>query len=448
MTSLKKQLIVGALGLFTVVGLLASGISYFLAREDAGVLLDHQLLLVAGSVHEGSQLPAMQGKFYEQSPEEQKTGFVFQVWNEGIPVRVSRPDFDLPMGKATGYSDMSMQGEKWRAYTIVYPDRTVQVSQSDEVRREIATNAALRALLPIAILFPLSWLFIVFGVGHILKPLAEVAKAATERDASSLAPLPTEHIPQEIEPLIAEMNGLILRMGETIESQRHFMLDAAHELRTPLAALQLQIENLSRNSSKEDLECRVGELKSGIQRASHLVGQLLQMARFGAENPVVRVETDLGSVVKSCIGEFISTAGKRRIDLGMIHDDTALILANVDDLRILLNNLLDNAIRYTPEGGQVDVSVVVSGQKAVVEIADNGPGIPDALLQRVFDRFFRIAGHETEGSGIGLAIVNAIAIRESAEIKLSNRADNKGLIARATFNLYISPASKAISTSK
>jgi signal transduction histidine kinase len=132
----------------------------------------------------------------------------------------------------------------------------------------------------------------------------------------------------------------------------------------------------------------------------------------------------------------------------MIHDDTALILANVDDLRILLNNLLDNAIRYTPEGGQVDVSVVVSGQKAVVQIADSGPGIPDTLLQRVFDRFFRIAGHETEGSGIGLAIVNAIAIRESAEIELSNRADRKGLIARASFNLYVSPASKEISTPK
>ncbi len=440
MISLKRQLIVWALGLFTVVGLLAGGISYLLALQDANVLLDHQLLLVAGSIDEGSQLSAMQAKYLGESKEEKESDFVIQVWYENERVRSSHPDFDLLKGNATGYSNVSLHGQKWRAYTIVYPDRTVQVSQSHEVRRKIATNAALRALIPIAGLYPLSWVLVVFGVGHILKPLAIVTKAATQRDASSLDPLPTEHLPTEIAPLVTEMNGLILRVRETIDTQRHFMLDAAHELRTPLAALQLQIENLSQSRSQDDLEVRIADLKSGIQRASHLVGQLLHMARYGAEKQTIRTDLDLGKLVKSCIGDFIPIAEKRRIDLGMIHDEPALIRANAGDLRILFNNLLDNAIRYTPEGGRIDVSIVVSGQKARVEILDNGPGIPEALLPRVFDRFFRVGGHEIEGSGIGLAIVTAIATQESAEISLSNRQDGGGLLAAVSFNLSMSPA--------
>jgi two-component system OmpR family sensor kinase len=438
MISLKKQLIVWALGLFTVVGLLAGSISYFLAREDASVLLDHQLLLVAGSIDEGSQLPAMQAKFVGESKEEQETDFVIQVWNEKGQVSSSHPNFDLPSGEITGYSDLSIRGERWRAYTIIYPDRTVQVSQLDEVRRKIATIAALRALLPIAGLYPLSWMLVVFGVGRIMRPLAEVTRAVTQRDASSLAPLPTEHIPTEIAPLITEMNGLILRVRETLESQRHFVLDAAHELRTPLTALQLQIENLTQSQSQDDFEVRVDELKSGIQRASHLVVQLLHMARYGAEKQTIREKMDLGSLVKSCIGDFIPLAENQSIDLGMIHDESAFIWANAGDLRILFNNLLDNAIRYTPKGGRIDVSVVVSGEKATVEIVDNGPGIPDTLLPRVFDRFFRVGGHDTEGSGIGLAIVKAIANLESAKISLINREDRSGLIAKVSFKLFIS----------
>jgi signal transduction histidine kinase len=330
-----------------------------------------------------------------------------------------------------------MHGERWRAYTIVYSDRIVQVSQADEVRREIASNAALRALLPVAILFPLSWLLIVSGVGRILKPLDAVARAATQRDASSLSPLPVESVPQEIVPLVIEMNGLIQRVGKTLDSQRHFVLDAAHELRTPLAALQLQIENLSQSSSAEDREVRVNDLKSGIQRATHLVSQLLHMARYDAEKLNTRTTVNLGELVKSCLADFIPIAEARKIDLGMVRDDAANIWANADDLRILFCNLLDNAIRYTHVGGKIDIGVIASGQEVVVEIGDTGPGIPEHLLSRVFDRFFRVEGNDAEGSGIGLAIVSAIASRENAEVILVNSLERSGLVAKVTFQCVV-----------
>lgn len=436
MNSLKKQLILWSIGLLTVVGLLAGGFSYLLAREGASVFLDQQLFLVAGSVDEGSQLPAMQAKFLRQNREEQEDGFVIQVWTAEHQVHASRPDFDLPVAKATGYSYVSYHGEKWRAYTIVYPERTVQISQSDEVRREIAAGAAMCALLPISVLFPLSWILVVFGIGRILKPLADVTAAVVLRDASSLNPISSNRIPSEVAPLITEINGLLLRIQESIESQRHFVLDAAHELRNPLAALQLQMENLSHGRSQEDMDARISELRFGIQRASHIVGQLLKMARYEAQISTAKARVDLGGIVKRCISDFIPVAEKAGIDLGMIRDDAACVWAGADDLRVLFDNLLDNAIRYTPSGGQIDVSVEVSGQRALVTIMDNGPGIPAHLLSRVFDRFFRVGSLETEGSGIGLAIVSAVAKRESAEIKLTNRPDTHGLVAVVSFDLF------------
>ena len=441
MISLKRQLIIWLIGLLAAVGLFAGGISYFFARDAANEFLDHQLVFIAASVHTGSQLRSMQDKFLAESKEDQQNGFVIQVWNEEEPlrskepIRTSRPNFDLPRGNATGYFDAWLRGEKWRVYTLIYHDRTVQVSQSYIVRREIAANAALTALLPIVGLLPLSWILVVIGVSRILKPLSDVTNAVNKRDASSLDPLPSENIPQEVTPLITEMNGLLIRLRETIESQRHFVVDAAHELRTPLAALQLQIENLSHSKSQHDIDTRVSELMSGMHRATHLVEQLLKMARYEAESQSVRHKINLGDLVKTCIGDFIPIAETRKIDLGMTQDETAFITANPDDLRIMFDNLLDNAIRYTPEAGQIDVSVTVSGQKAIVTIIDTGAGIPEHLLPRVFDRFFRAGSNVAEGSGIGLAIVNAIATRESAVVTLSNRLGRSGLIAEVSFEL-------------
>lgn len=435
MRSLKNQLTLWSVALLTLAGLLAGGISYFLAQSGVGMFLDHQMFLVAASVDEGSQLPAMQDKFLSENQEEREYGFVIQVLNHDEALRSSRPAFDLPIGIASGYSDQLFQGEKWRAYTIVYPDRTVQVSQSYAVRRAIASDAALFASLPIAGLLPLCWVLVAFGVSRILKPLADVTLAVTLRDARSLTPIAAKGIPAEVAPLITEINCLLLRIHESIESQRHFVLDAAHELRTPLAALQLQIDNLSQSRSQEDMDLRIAELRFGMQRASHIVGQLLKMARYEVQGEAIRTQTDLGELVKSCISALIPVAEKSKIDLGMVRDDSAMILSCADDLRILFGNLLDNAIRYTHQGGKVDVSIEVKKNRASVSVIDNGPGIPDHLLSRVFDRFFRVGSHKAEGSGIGLAIVNAIARRECAQIRLSNRPDASGLIATVTFDL-------------
>jgi two-component system OmpR family sensor kinase len=436
MSSLKQQLNIWIVGMLTVVGLLASAISFYFAEAEANTFLDQQLQEIARSVDEGSQLPAMQANFRRENAAEQARAFVIQVWVEKQPVVTSRPNFALPRNAATGFSDLIWDKAQWRVYTMVHKHRTVQVSQAEAVRTQIATQSALSVLLPVLVLIPLSWLLVVMAISRLLRPLQAVTTAAIKRDINSDAPLPTENVPTEVQPLIQALNDLIARLSKALQLQRQFLSDAAHGLRTPLAALQLQIENLSQHKSREDLAIRIDEMRRGAQRASHMVRQLLQIARYDAQNkPIARSEIRLDEQVKACIAELIPLAEHRGIDLGMIHTESAVVWANPDDLRNLVSNIIDNAVRYTPQGGKVDISIQLSESTAVVEVADTGPGIPTADLPRVFDRFFRAAGQEIEGTGIGLAIVKTIAEREHIQVALINREDRPGLRARLEFKL-------------
>ena len=442
MRSLKRQLILWLVGLLTLVGGITGGISFYLALKEADALLDHQLIEIARSVDEGSQLQSMQVRFRKESPKEQARDFVIQVKLGLNAVRSSRPGFHLPLAARSGFADLLLpeanSDARWRAYTMIHPDRIVQVSQNSDVRLEIATNSAMRVLLPIATLIPLSWLLIGLVVSHLLKPLQLVTEAAARRELGNLEPLVVGNVPVEVAPLIHAMNALVYRLSQALSAQRHFLSDAAHELRTPLAALQLQIDNLPRSASHAEFGTRVEEMQRGVSRAAHLVAQLLHIARYEAHtHAVVQSATDLNAVVKNMIADFIPLADCRRIDLGLTQNDAAIIIANSGDIRILLGNLLDNAIRYTPPGGRVDIRIAAANGYARVEIADTGPGISEVLLPRVFDRFFRAAGQDTEGSGIGLSIVQAIAERESATVTLANRTGSHGLIAVVLFSLGV-----------
>lgn len=436
MKSLKQQLTVWILGLVTVVGITASVVSFHFARDEANTFLDQQLMEIARSVDEGSQLPAMQKNFLRESKSEQARDFVIQVWEEKKPTVTSRPGFDLPIYTKTGFSDRTWNKSAWRVYTMVHKDRIVQVSQQMAVRTEIATQSAAWVLLPVVALIPLSWVLVVIAISRLLQPLQTVTTAAIERDINSNAPLPTDKLPSEVTPLIQAINDLIARLSKALQLQRQFLSDAAHGLRTPLAALQLQIENLPQHKSREDLAIRIDDMRRGAQRASHMVRQLLQIARYEAQNkPIQRSEVELDELVKDCLAEMVPLAEHRGIDLGMTRADHAVVRVNPDDLRILIGNLLDNALRYTPDGGKVDISLHVLLQNAIVEIRDTGPGIPASELPRVFDRFFRAAGQGIEGTGIGLAIVKTIADREDIKIELVNREDRSGLQVRLAFKL-------------
>jgi len=358
------------------------------------------------------------------------------VWDKNGGLLVSsNTAIPMPRGVATGYANAVVAGIDWRVYTQVEPARTVQVAQQMEEREETAAQASLNAIIPIALLIPLSWLVLNWIVDRIIGRLDRVAVDIAARDAESTAPIPTVAAPVEILPLITAMNDLVLRLQAALHQQRRFVADAAHELRTPLTAISLQVGNLMAAIGAEGKYAqRIADLQAGSARASALVGQLLRLARVesGAASPEKQSVALLPLVIES-LERFAPLAEHRSVDLGLDQNADAVVEGVEDEIRVLVDNLLDNAIRYTPDGGTVDVILRARESVPTLEVRDTGPGIPDASLTRVFERFYRASSANIEGSGLGLAIAKAAADRNHVRLTLTNRTDRSGLSATLVF---------------
>jgi two-component system OmpR family sensor kinase len=312
--------------------------------------------------------------------------------------------------------------------------QTIQVAQSTAARTELAADAALRLLGPILAVLPLLALLVWLILDRGLAPLARVARAVGARSPTSLDPLPADRLPSEVRPLVDALNGLLGRLGEAFTLQRRFAADAAHELRTPLTALALQIQLAERAPTDADRSASLAKLKEGVRRATRLVQQLLAMARLepeAAETPLAPVALD--ALVQSVALELGPVAAAKPVALVVGRAEPLGITGNEEALRLLLSNLVDNALRYTPAGGRVELRAFRSGNDAVLEVADDGPSIPAAERARVFDRFYRVAGTDAPGSGLGLALVKQVADLHHARVELADGLDGRGLTARVLF---------------
>lgn len=360
---------------------------------------------------------------------------ISQRWSSaGDLLYRSHPFPPLPAAMVEGWSTVSWQGEPWRVYTLKTLGGLIQIAQSIGERRQTANEIALHLLAPLAILLPGLGLLAWFGLDRGLRPLQEVVEAVELRTPDSLHPLPDHELPHEVGTLVGALNGLLARLAEALASQRQFTADAAHELRSPLTALSLQAEVAERTTDPDKRSVALRTLRKGIVRASHLVEQLLTLARLdpdAAQTAFLPVRLD--DIARMVVGEFAPLAADRGIDLGLATADAALISGDGDALRVLLGNLVDNAIRYTPRGGRVDVAVLAANGQMHLEVSDDGPGIPEAERGRVFDRFYRGTGAREAGSGLGLAIVKRIVDRHGACIRLAEGADGRGLTVSLSF---------------
>jgi signal transduction histidine kinase len=364
-------------------------------------------------------------------PHDPEDDFVIQVWDvAGRPSRLSHPAVDIPQQSYTGFADISTAQENWRVYTLATSNRTVQVSQDMSVRQELAASAALQAALPIIVLIPLSLLTLSWIIDRIMARLNRLAVTVASRDARADDPVPTDDVPAEVVPFVSSINLLLARLRALLERQRRFISDAAHELRTPLSALQIQIDNLRHDDRDGRFSQRLTELEAGISRATSLVSKLLRLARYDAnETAPAPQPIDLVQLALDTVARLTPLAERRQIDLGITRRDGAITIGALADFEIILDNLVENAVRYTPPGGMVDVAVVAAGQEARIEIRDTGPGIADEEMPRVFERFFRARPQDSEGSGLGLAIAKAAAERQGARLALAMREDGPGLVA-------------------
>ena len=280
-------------------------------------------------------------------------------------------------------------------------------------------------------------LLIWLAVGHALEPLQRLTALVKARRVDALDALPDTRLPDEVQPLVSALNDLLARLRAALERERAFMADAAHELRTPLTALHLQMGMLARASGDAERAAAMETLSAGVQRAIRLVEQMLALARQEPRAETQRVALRLDELAREIVAELVPLADVGRIDLGVSAAQPVSVRGDPDALRTLLRNLVDNAVRYTPAGGRVDVSVVEEAagdtSGARLTVSDDGPGIPGAERARVFDRFHRPAGTAPPGSGLGLSIVKAIAQAHGAKITLGDGPAGKGLSVTVSF---------------
>jgi len=359
--------------------------------------------------------------------------FVIQVWRaDGAVVFVSSARL-VPVRAPVGLSTVTADGGDWRVYRIDAQNQIVQVAQPMSLRRDRAAKAALRVLVPLLIALPLLAALIWFVVGRGLAPLTGLARSVAVRGPRALDPLPEARVPDEVRPLVASLNDLLARLGRALDRERAFIGDAAHELRTPLAAVALQLQLLERVPEGPEREQALARLKAGVGRSARLVGQLLDLARQDeAVTDRLPTRVDLAAVAREVVVEQAPQAQTRGIDLGL-EASAVEVEGDAESLRVALGNLVDNAIRYTPPGGKVDVRVRTEGEEVIAEVLDTGPGIPPEERERVFDRFYRGGAAAGSGSGLGLAIVREIARRHGATVELRDRDGGQGFCVRVRF---------------
>ncbi len=343
---------------------------------------------------------------------------IIQVWRaDGIMLYRSPSARLLPPQTVIGFSHLRAGDEDWRVYALETPSQVIQIAQAERARRRIAGQLALRAVLPVALLAPLLMLIVWWVVGRALAPIERLRRQLAARGAADLAPLPTDGLPAEVLPLVTGMNGLLARLSAAWQQLADFTADAAHELRSPLAALRLQVQSLQRADTEQARAVATGRLLAGVDRATRLVEQLLALARHDGDADAVREPVDLPVLARQALQEVDAEAQARGIALRLEGDASLWLDARPQALAVLLRNLIDNALRHTPAGGQVCVAVQ-RRPDGVAELAveDSGPGIPAAERQRVLDRFYRVPGAAGHGSGLGLAIVQAVARRHGAQV--------------------------------
>ena len=430
MRSIRRELLLWLLLGLVVAVVAAATSTYYRARHEARELFDYQLKQLALSV--SSQRVSLPSEGQRNNREED---FIIQIWDRDEKLFYSsKPEAQIPIQAVPGYAFVATPAGRWRVYGMRDRDKLIQTAQSLSIWQELAAGMALRVVWPLLVILPLLGALVWLTVYRGLRPLTSVTRAVRARTPAALQPLPESGLPEEVQPLVHALNDLLGRLGRTIAAQKGFIADAAHELRTPLTAVQLQLEEARLAGTVEEREAAFDDLQRGVSRAIHLVGQLLTLARQEPEvSQSVFQPVDLSEIARLVVADQTPLAMARQIDVGISDAIPSVIQGDAEALRVMLGNLVDNAIRYSPAGGRVDVAVAHADHHALLTVVDAGPGIPVADRGRVFDRFFRGTELDVPGSGLGLAIVKSIADRHLASIELDSGPGGRGLAVRVSF---------------
>lgn len=462
-SSIRKFLLLNLLVAITITTTLTAVGNYYLDQKDIQEHLDslmsisalsYQALLgndlhqrpLAEIQHSLEQIPNELKHYYNNHMLLEKPSmqvlekFNFQVWTDEGKLLLHSPAAPrVPLtSDAEGFSDKVINRQRWRVFTTYNQKagiRTVLAERYD-TRNELGHRIAQDDFYIMLLTFPLSGLLIWIIIGRGLDSLDRVAQEVADRAPSHLEPVNLKEVPEEIKPVIDEINQLLYRLQQAFEREKRFAADAAHELRTPLAALKAQAQVALNSSSIEDKDKALHKLISSVNRSTHTVQQLLTMSRLVPEAAHQQEEAlfDMAKASRETIAMLVPQAVESNVDIELECDENLpLLIGNATAMAILIRNLVDNAIRYSSNDGKVTIRLFEKENRLILEVEDNGPGIPDELKVRVFERFFRVLGTKSTGTGLGLAIVLQICDLHKATIELANPKVGKGLVFRVIF---------------
>ncbi len=437
--SLKRHLLLTLLGSITLAWLATAVFSYFDAAHELDELLDAHLaqsaaLLVTQAAREVEEIDT------DHTPQLHKHAqrTAFQIWENGNALRLhsaSVPSTRMSV-QDEGFSDALIGGKSWRVFSAWDDQRhyLVQVGERHEARNDIALSIVKNLLLPLLFALPILAVLVWLSVTRGLQPLSALGRQVAERDPGTLVGLETSGIPAEVLPLVENLNRLFERVASLIENERRFTADASHELRTPLAALKIQAQVARASADASERAHALDQVSAGCDRASHLLQQLLTLARLDPNEPGSKIETcDLRALASAAVAELAQFAWSKKVDIELADSASAEVAGYPGLIAILLRNLIDNAIRYSPEGGSVHVQAALVGGAPTLTVTDQGPGIAATERGKVGQRFYRILGTEESGSGLGLSIVKRIAELHGASVSLGESEQGKGLSVTVTF---------------
>ena len=435
MKSIRARLLLWLLATLAVAALVMGSLTYRSVLAQTEALFDYQLRQMALSLRDqGAIAPGQAGALADE-----QLDFVVQIWTvDGRGLYASRPHSSLPERASLGFADITAQGQTWRTFGVATRDRVIQVAQPRQIRRQLAADAALHSVAPLLFAAPVLALMVGWLAAATLAPLQRLAQGLRERDEQSLQPLATSGLPVEVAPLVAALNGLLGRLGESLDTQRAFVSDAAHELRSPLTALSLQLQLLQRAPDEAARAAAIESLRAGIERAGRLVEQLLTLARSEPGAALAMVDgLDLAELVRAAVADTVPLARARGTSIELFApaplaprvqvkaqaqvqvQAPVQVRGDAAALTMLARNLADNAVRHAPRGARVELRVFLDAGVPTLQVDDAGPGIAPEERERVFDRFYRRASDDAAGTGLGLAIVRSVAARHNASVVLT-----------------------------
>ncbi|MBC7944899.1 MAG: two-component sensor histidine kinase [Burkholderiales bacterium] len=434
MNSIRNHVLVWLLSSLSLGAALLILASYVSTLEEMNEVFDDELKQVALTVlthhQDGTRVDSSSKKPMGSSEE---FAFVTQIWTvDGQRLFTSVSGFDIPFTQKEGLQTVPTLDGEWRVYTANSGSTVFQAAQPMEARQNLAQEVAFKLLIPVMIIVPVIALLLTLALRKGLRPLARASNDVERKSAFSLEPIPDATLPRELRPLVVSINSLMARLANALSAQRQFTADAAHELRTPLTALRLQLQLVEQAHDQGARSEAMADIKRGLDRATHLVEQLLDLSRLEPDAAeYVAQPIDLVDLVKAAVSDFSVKADAKHIDLGVEieagAENALMIKGDANQLRILLNNLVENALRFTAAAGKIDVVLRrdARSKTGILEVLDSGPGIPAEERVRVFDRFYRASTSQSAegvipGSGLGLAIVKKIADRHGISIELAD----------------------------